>query len=112
VAKYAAGQSPPYLAEDLFGAGWVVFSLVDNSQGQAALISSFLAQEQDLLRDKRVILFAFGAPTYLDATDISRLTAYYALYSKQPAFVEVAARLCSGDHAGRRIAGLCAGTWI
>jgi beta-N-acetylhexosaminidase len=92
-AKYAAGQSPPYLAEDLFGAGWVVFSLVDNSKGQAGIISSFLAQEQDLLRDKRVILFAFGAPTYLDATDISRLTAYYALYSKQPAFVEVAARL-------------------
>jgi len=92
-AKYAAGQSPPYLAEDLFGAGWIVFSLVDNSKGQAALISSFLAEEQDLLRDKRVILFAFGAPTYLDATDVSRLTAYYALYSKQPAFVEVAARL-------------------
>ena len=92
-AKYAAGESPPYLAEDLFGAGWIVFSLVDNSRDQAGLISSFLAQEQDLLRDKRVILFAFGAPTYLDATDISRLTAYYALYSKQPAFVEVAARL-------------------
>jgi len=40
-----------------------------------------------------VILFSFTAPYYLDPTDISKLTAYYALYSKQPAFVEVAARL-------------------
>lgn len=91
--QYAAGQSPPYLGEDLAGAAWVVFSLTDNNDGQARLISSFLAEEQDLLREKRVILFAFGAPVYLDATDVSRLTAYYALYSKQPPFVEVAARL-------------------
>ena len=91
--KYAAGESPPYLNEDLGSAAWVVFSLVDNSSGQARLISNFLAEEQDLLREKRVVLFAFGAPTYLDATDISRLSAYYALYSKQPPFVEVAARL-------------------
>jgi beta-N-acetylhexosaminidase len=91
--SYAAGASPPFLAEDLTSALWVVFSLADNSNGQARIISSFLAEEQDLLRDKRVILFAFGAPTYLDATDVSRLTAYYSLYSKQPEFIEVAARL-------------------
>jgi beta-N-acetylhexosaminidase len=71
----------------------VVFSIGDNNHGQARLISTFLAQQQDLLRDKRVLLFAFGAPTYFDATDISRLTAYYALYSKQQPFIEVAARL-------------------
>jgi beta-N-acetylhexosaminidase len=40
-----------------------------------------------------VILFSFTAPYYLDATDISKLTAYYVLYSKQPAFVDVAARI-------------------
>jgi beta-N-acetylhexosaminidase len=68
--KYTAGESPAYLGEDLAGAAWVVFSLVDNYQGQARIISNFLADEQELLRDKRVILFAFGAPIYLDATDI------------------------------------------
>lgn len=92
-AKYSAGESPPYLSEDLASTAWVVFSIADNSQGQARLVSTFLADQQDLLRDKRVILFAFGSPTYLDATDISRLSAYYALYSKQQPFVEVAARL-------------------
>src|SRR6185436_10902122 len=45
------------------------------------------------LRNKNVILFSFTAPYYLDATDISKVTAYYALYSKQPAFVDIAARL-------------------
>lgn len=93
VANYLAGKSPPFLQDDLSQAGWVVISLVDSDQGQAQLISNFLSGQQDLLRDKRVILFAFGAPYYLDATDISHLTAYYALYSKQPPFVEMAARL-------------------
>ena len=93
VANDLAGKHPPYLAENLDFADWVVICMTDNSAAQTELISNFLAEQQDLLRDKRVILFAFGAPYYLDATDISRLTAYYALYSKLPPFVEVAARL-------------------
>ena len=40
-----------------------------------------------------MIVFAFNAPYYLDATDISKVTAYYALYSKTPAFVDIAARV-------------------
>jgi beta-N-acetylhexosaminidase len=88
-----AGENPPYLPDDLTSAAWIVFALANNDNGQAQLISSFLADKQDLLRDKKVILFAFGSPYYLDATDISRLTAYYALYSKQPPFIQVAARL-------------------
>src|SRR3990172_11270517 len=72
---------------------WVVFLLSDSSLGQPDLISRFLSERQDLLREKRVILFSLTAPYYFDATDISKLSAYYALYSKQPAFVDVAARL-------------------
>ena len=45
------------------------------------------------MRDKRIVVFAFNAPYFLDATDISKLTAYYCLYSKSAPFVEVAARL-------------------
>jgi beta-N-acetylhexosaminidase len=92
-ANLMAGESPPYLPGDLTSAEWVVFSLVDNTSGEAAILSNFLTSQQEILLDKRVVLFAFGSPTYLDATDISRLTAYYALYSKQSAFVEEAARL-------------------
>jgi len=70
-----------------------VISLTDNSKGQVALLQRFFSERPNLIRNKNVILFSFTAPYYFDATDISKLTAYYALYSKQPAFVEVAARL-------------------
>jgi len=72
---------------------WVVLALSGYSQGQPELVSRFLSERQDLLREKRVVLFSFTAPYYLDATDISKLSAYYGLYSSQPAFVDVAARL-------------------
>jgi len=63
------------------------------SVGQIDLIQRFFSERPNLTRNRNVILFSFTAPYYLDPTDISKLTAYYALYSKQPAFVEVAARL-------------------
>lgn len=93
LANYMTGKGPTPLQDDLGQASWVVLSLTDSSRSQPQLISNFLSAGQDLLRNKRVVLFAFGAPYYLGATDISRLSAYYALYSKQPPFVEVAARL-------------------
>ena len=93
-ANYLAGKSPQYLHDLLASAAWIVFCLAGGNAGQAQLVSNFLAEQQDLLREKRVILFAFGAPYDLDATDISMLTAYYAMYSKQPPFVDVAARWC------------------
>ena len=93
LTSYLSGKSPPYLQDDLSGASWVILSLVGSGRNQEQVIRNFLSGQQDLLRAKHVILFAFGAPYYLDATDISQLTAYYALYSQAPPFVEVAARL-------------------
>lgn len=81
------------MVSNISRATWVIFLLSDSSHGQPELISRFLSERQDLLREKRVILFSFTAPYYFDATDISKLSAYYALYSNQPAFVDVAARL-------------------
>jgi beta-N-acetylhexosaminidase len=83
----------PTLEEDLTRADWVVISLADASQGQPALISRFLRERPDFLREKRVVLFSFGAPYYFDTTTISKFTAYFALYSKQSQFVDIAARL-------------------
>lgn len=74
-------------------ANWIVLALSGADRGQPELVSRFLSERQDLLREKRIVLFSFTAPYYFDATDISKLTAYYGLYSKQPAFVDVAARL-------------------
>jgi beta-N-acetylhexosaminidase len=77
----------------LSNASWIVISLADVSNGQLNTLRRFFTERPNLIRNKNVILFSFTAPYYLDATDISKLTAYYALYSKQPAFVDVAARI-------------------
>jgi beta-N-acetylhexosaminidase len=86
-------QEVPYLEEDIKTANWLIISFTDSQQGQPALISRFLRERPDLLHGTHVILFAFGAPYYFDTTTVSKITAYYALYSKQPQFVDVAARL-------------------
>jgi len=77
----------------LSNASWIVFSLSDVSNGQLNLIRRFFSEKPNLIQNKNIILFSFTAPYYLDATDISKFTAYYSLYSKQPEFVDVAARL-------------------
>ena len=88
-------SSNPALVSHLEVADWVVISMLeaDPSQTQAVVLRRFLSERQDLLRNKRVVVFAFNAPYYLDATDISKVTAYYGLYSKSASFVEVAALL-------------------
>lgn len=89
------GNGNASLVSDLRRSDWVVISMLDAdpTQSQAIVLRRFLSERQDLLRNKHVVLFAFNAPYYLDATDISKVTAYYGLYSKSAPFVEVAARL-------------------
>ncbi len=74
-------------------ADWIVLAMLTVDAPNANLVSSFLSQRPDLVRAKKTIVFSFGAPYDLDTTDLSKLTAFYALYSKAAPFVEVAARL-------------------
>ena len=87
------GESKENIEPSLERANWIVISLADVSKGQVALLRRFFSERPNLIRNREVILFSFTAPYYLDATDISKLTAYYALFSKQPAFLDVAGRL-------------------
>jgi beta-N-acetylhexosaminidase len=89
------GLYPVDIENDLRRAGWVVISVQELTpdRPETLTLKRLLSERQELIRNKRVILFAFGAPNYLDATDISKLTAYYGMYSKSPEFVDVAARL-------------------
>lgn len=82
-----------FVADDLNVADWVVISIADSNSGQPQLISRLLRERSDLFLNKKLILFSFGAPYYFDATTLSRFNAYYAMYSKQPEFVDVAVRL-------------------
>ena len=76
-------------------AHWIVFLMLDaNPQRPESLaVQRILSERSDLLRNKNIVVFAANAPYYLDATEISKLTAYYGLYSKAPPFIEIAARL-------------------
>ena len=83
------------LQDDLASADWIVLSFLGENQtaiGQKVL-RQFLSEKVDLIKNKRIIGFAFNAPYYLDATDISKLTAYYCVYSKSSPFIDVAARV-------------------
>ena len=83
------------LAEDLTHANWIVFGMLSARIDIPSFntLSRFLSERPDLLQQKRLIVFAFTAPYYLDATNISKLSAYYSLYDKTPQFVDVAAYL-------------------
>jgi len=76
-------------------ANWLVFSLltIDQTRPESNVLHRLLTERPDLIRDKKVIVFSFNTPYRLDATDISAMTAFYGVYSKVPAFVEVAVRV-------------------
>jgi beta-N-acetylhexosaminidase len=97
------GTGDDSLESTLHQAGWIIINMLDAEPGesQTTLLHNFLSERQDLLRDKKIVVFAFNAPYFLDATDISKLTAYYCLYSKSEPFVEVAARLLFRELAPR-----------
>lgn len=82
--------------EALRNADWIIFGLL-NAGKQAEspdsnALSRFLSLRPDLASNKRVVVFAFDAPYFLDSTEISKLTAYYGVFSKTGAFVDAAVR--------------------
>ena len=56
-------------------------------------LRQFLNLRPDLMQGKHLIVFALSEPYALDATDISKLSAYYGLYSRSSSFIEIAARI-------------------
>lgn len=83
------------IERDLRRANWVVFATLDVNEvyPTSQALHRFLGERPDLLQQKRLIVFSFSAPYYLDATDISKINAYFGMYSHTPGFIDVAARL-------------------
>ncbi len=88
-------EPPENLETDLKQADWVVVGLQDGDAKRpySMAFKRLLTERSEILRNKKVVVFAFNAPYYLDATDISKITAYYALYSKLQPFIDLAARI-------------------
>ncbi len=98
-AMLDAGRGDSDIENDLRRANWIVFSMLNASDQVPSFntLKEFLAGRPDLFQQKRLYVFAFNAPYYLDATNISKLTAYYGLYSKSPQFIDMAAYLLFKD---------------
>ncbi len=86
-----SSEEDTFFENNLRQADWVVISLA--SLENLSTLRQLLTENQTLLREKKIILFSFTAPYALSATDISKLTAYYGLYSYASPFLDVAARL-------------------
>ena len=95
VLENSASSENQYILDTLNGAEWVIFNVLENDPDypSSGILLRILENRPDLLSNKKVIVFAMDSPIYLDATNISKITAYYAFYSKLPSFVDVAARV-------------------
>ena len=76
-------------------ADWLIFNLMDSRSSVygADALQSFLDQRPDLAREKNVVVFSYDVPYGLDATEISKVDLYYALYDSGPSFIDMAAKL-------------------
>jgi beta-N-acetylhexosaminidase len=88
-----ATPEPDPLAVALDSADWVVFAMLDvrSDVPSSDAVRRFLAGPP-VSADTRIVVMALGAPYYLDSTEISKLTAYYALYGYTRPFIDTAAR--------------------
>lgn len=91
-----AAPSPAYVVQEaLRRADWIIIALLDANPAvpDSGALNDFLAQRPDITRNANTVVFAFQAPYYLDTTEISKLTAYYSVYSKTSPFLDAAVRV-------------------
>jgi beta-N-acetylhexosaminidase len=87
--------STEYIAPLIEEADWIIFAMLDvnlDDYPDSDTVKLFLKQLSDSLRNKKIVVLAYNAPYYLDTTEISKLTAYYGIYSKVPAFIDASVR--------------------
>jgi beta-N-acetylhexosaminidase len=97
-------NTPPKTLElDLRQSTWVVVAInsPDTQRIESGAFLRLLAEKPEVLRNKKVVVFALNAPYYLDATDISKITAYYGIYGNTAASVDEAARILFQDIPAR-----------
>jgi beta-N-acetylhexosaminidase len=102
----AAGEvitpTPSYAVEAaLQRADWIIFAMLNPTSDlpQSGAVRRFLAERADALRNPYLVVLAYDAPYYLDATEISKLSAYYVAYSRIQPFIEASVRALFGEFA-------------
>ncbi len=85
-------------------ADWIVLGIVaylPDAIPATAAYKRFLRDPSFDLRNKKLVAVAYSAPYYLDATEIGKLTAYLAVYSKVSPAIEVSVRALFGELPAR-----------
>jgi beta-N-acetylhexosaminidase len=87
--------------EALDEADWIIFALTDwlPRESTDEVVNQFLAQWSGQRHQAKLVAIAYGAPYYLDTTEVSKLSAYYAVYSKIVPFIEMSVRALFQDLA-------------
>jgi beta-N-acetylhexosaminidase len=88
-------SSSAQMITNLRYANWIIIVTLNQNPARpySAALTRLLSERQDLLSNKKIIVFAMGAPYYLDATNISKISAFIALYNHLPSSLDVAARI-------------------
>jgi len=86
----------PNLESVIRDAEWIVFGMLDYSPTMypsSGALKQFLRDWTVAVQAQRIIVMAYQAPYYLDTTEVSKLTAYYGLYSKVDPFIDASVRV-------------------
>ncbi len=87
-------------AKALNDASWIIFALTDYNpvaRPASGAVKRFLDSAPLDVRGKSLVAIAYNAPYHLDSTEISKLTAYFAAYSKTDSAVNASFRALFGD---------------
>ncbi|RPI55223.1 MAG: glycoside hydrolase family 3 protein, partial [Chloroflexi bacterium] len=83
-------------------ADWILFAMLDYAPDRypsSAALKQFLREWTATRETQNVVVMAYGAPYYLDTTEVSKLAAYYGVYDKTEPFVEAAVRALFFEYA-------------
>ena len=90
---------PSQVQTALEQAEWVILAMLGHrgDPARSATVTRFLAEGAGVVRNPNLIVIAYDAPYYLDATEISKLRAYYVAYAHVEPFVEASVRALFGE---------------
>jgi len=89
------------IGQALQDADWIIFAMLNPTSDppQSEVVRRFLAERADALRSPYLVVLAYDAPYHLDATEISKLSAYYVAYSRMELFIEASVRALFSEFA-------------
>jgi beta-N-acetylhexosaminidase len=92
----------PDLDAVISDADWIVFAMLDYAPDEhpnSIALKQLLREWTVGLETQNIIVMAYDAPYFLDSTEVSKLTAYYGVYSRGKPFVDASARALFLEYA-------------